>query len=426
MTRSRPTRRFPSVVTSLSDVGSTQARFQRSYANLLSSHDDDQGRNHRGVSLEQDGDNANRFYLIAGNGTQWVGTAATTQLQPDVWQHFAVVRQGEKITHYLNGVVSAETQVPAGPLAPATAPWCVGDWARGHRGDASDMLQFVERYQRLVAFELPKQHHVAFARTLDIADYYRRHFPQTPRTVFVSKTDHPLYDMWWLCTWCADGILVPRATIPWDTRPSSVFRVRDTVQPSKDPLSYEYVLIEDQQRQMRFERECPNPIWWFDYTRQEAGPEGSSITYTRTPDVVVRRSAWVRDGDSLTMHLKISSPAEFPDYALCIWGVPAPFSADRTTDRNQRQGLHPRQEHGRRVPPRPVVRPRTRNGAGCQGAVGSVQCSVFSVQFGVARLAYHEYDESTRITELTSFRDDPCHAWLHRFPQLCARLKTEH
>ena len=63
------------------------ARFQRTYANLLSSHNDDQGHNHRGVSLEQDGDNTNRFYLIAGNAAQWLGTAATTQLTPDVWQH---------------------------------------------------------------------------------------------------------------------------------------------------------------------------------------------------------------------------------------------------------------------------------------------------------------------------------------------------
>lgn len=305
-------------------------RFQRSYANLLSSHNDDQGRNLRGISLEQDGDHANRFYLIAGSGTEWGGTTATTQLEPDVWQHFAVVRHGEKLTHYLNGVVSAETQIAAGPLVPATDPWRVGDWARGHGSDASDMLRFVERYQRLMAFELPKRHHVAYARSLDIADYYRRHFPNTPRTVFVSKTDHPLYDMWWLCTWCADGILVPRATLPWDTKPSSVFRVRDAVQPSKDPLSCEYVLIEDQRRQMRFERECPNPIWWFDYAHQEAGPEGSRITYTRTPDVVVRRSPWVRDGASLTMHLTISSPVELPDYALCLWGVPAPFSADRS------------------------------------------------------------------------------------------------
>ncbi len=47
--------------------------------------------------------------------------------------------------------------------------------------------------------------------------------------------------------------------------------------PYKDPLSYEYILVEDQQRQMRFERECPHPIWYFDYTEQEHGPEGSAI-----------------------------------------------------------------------------------------------------------------------------------------------------
>ena len=48
------------------------ARFQRSYANLLSSHNDDQGHNHRGVSLEQDGDNTNRFYLHC---RQWTPVA---------------------------------------------------------------------------------------------------------------------------------------------------------------------------------------------------------------------------------------------------------------------------------------------------------------------------------------------------------------
>ena len=161
--------------------------------------------------------------------------------------------------------------MPAGPLAPATDPWRSRRLGARHRGtDASDMLQFVERYQRLhglrtaassTLWPMPAR----WTSPTTIAGISAR----TPRTVFVSKTDHPLYDMWWLCTWCADGILVPREQIPWDTKPSSVFRVRETVQPSKDPLSYEYVLIEDQQRQMRFERECPNPIWWFDYTRRK-------------------------------------------------------------------------------------------------------------------------------------------------------------
>jgi len=50
------------------------------------------------------------------------------------------------------------------------------------------MLDFIEKYQWLVAFEFPKRHPVAFARSIDIADYYRRHFRVTPRTVFVSRT----------------------------------------------------------------------------------------------------------------------------------------------------------------------------------------------------------------------------------------------
>lgn len=33
--------------------------------------------------------------------------------------------------------------------------------------------------------------------------------------------------------------------------------------------------IEEQKRQVRFERECPNPIWWFDYTRSEKGAKST-------------------------------------------------------------------------------------------------------------------------------------------------------
>jgi hypothetical protein len=306
------------------------AASQCTYANLLSSHNDEQGRYHRGISLEQDGDRANRFYLIAGDGSRWLGTATATQLLPDVWQHFAVVRRGGKLTHYRNGVVSAEGDLPDLPLAPATDPWRVGDWARGQGGDASDMLAFVEKYQRLIAFDFPKRHCVAFARSIDVADYYRRHFRVTPRTVFVSRTDHVGYDKWWLCHWCADGILVPRERIPWETRISTVHRLRESVQPSKDPLSYEYVLVEDQRRQMRFERECPNPIWWFDYTNPQRGPGGSSISWVKTPDVDIRRSDWTRSGDAQTIRLRMRTQSSFPDYAICLWGVPSSFTAERS------------------------------------------------------------------------------------------------
>ena len=82
--------------------------------------------------------------------------------------------------------------------------------------NSSGMLSFVEKYQRLIAFELPKRRHVAFARSIDVADYYRRRFRVTPRTVFVSRTEHLDYDMWWLCTWCNQRILVLRQRIPWE------------------------------------------------------------------------------------------------------------------------------------------------------------------------------------------------------------------
>jgi hypothetical protein len=197
------------------------------------------------------------------------------------------------------------------------------------------MFRFVERYQRQMAFEFTKAYNLVFARTIDIADYYRRHFKATPRTVFVSKTDHVLYDMWWLCHWAGERRLVPRERIPWLTRISTLMNDRKTKKycrgnTAKDPLSYEYILVEDQKRQMRFERESPNPIWWFDYTIQERGPQGSAITHVETPDVDIVRSQWHRDENGLTIKLKMLTQSEFQDYAIALWGLPAAFSRDQS------------------------------------------------------------------------------------------------
>ena len=123
---------------------------------------------------------------------------------------------------------------------------------------------------------------------------------------------------------------MPRERIPWETRVSSVHRLREIWQLSKDPLSYEYVLVEDQRRQMRFERECPNPVWWFDHTTAQQGPGGSSISWVKTPDVDLLRSAWTRTGDTHTIRLRMRTQASFPNYAICLWGLPVPFSADRS------------------------------------------------------------------------------------------------
>ena len=190
------------------------------------------------------------------------------------------------------------------------------------------MPLFVERYQRFMAFEAPGQYRVAYARSIDIADYYRRHFQVTPRTAFVSKTDHVMYDMWWLCHWCNDRILVPREKIPGATRISTLMARRREGRYFKDPLSHEYILVEDQRRSIRFERECPNPIWWFDYTQQERGPQGSTIMHVETPDVDVLSSGWIRIDRGSALNLRMVTEATFPDYAVALWDLPPEFRGD--------------------------------------------------------------------------------------------------
>ena len=192
------------------------------------------------------------------------------------------------------------------------------------------LFQYAERFQRLLAFELTKEYRLVFARSIDIADYYCRHFKVTPRTVFVSKTDHFAdpesgrpYDRAWLC---GGGVATPES-IPWDTDMSAIMaaRARGEPTPHKDPLSYEYILIEDQQRQMRFERECPHPVWYFDYTSQERDPAGSAIGHTVIPAVQVDRPRWRATDQGLSTRLTLRTEATFPNYAIALWGLSEVF-----------------------------------------------------------------------------------------------------
>lgn len=200
-------------------------------------------------------------------------------------------------------------------------------------------FEWAERLQELLAFQLTKEHPLAFARSLDIADYFRRHFPVTPTTVFVSSTDHLEYDRHWLVGWNNHGVGVTQDRLPWDTR-SSELRVASRSGPvqhlipksaesmpgiSKDPLSTEYILVEDQHRQVRFERACPLPVWYFDYTDQQERPEGSSIAHTITPDVRVDPPVWRRTADGLSTELAVESEAKFPGYALALWDLPGDY-----------------------------------------------------------------------------------------------------
>ena len=197
-------------------------------------------------------------------------------------------------------------------------------------------FEWVERLQELLALRLTKEYPLAFARSLDIADYFRRHFPVTPTTVFVSSTDHLEYDRHWLVGWNNHGVGVTHDRLPWETRTSEL-RVASRSGPVahlsprsgesppgifKDPLSTEYILVEDQRRQVRFERACPLPVWYFDYTEQDVRPEASGIAHTVTPDVYVGPLMWERTGDGLSTKLSIASEAAFPNYALALWGLP--------------------------------------------------------------------------------------------------------
>ncbi|GEM_PF-990953 len=198
------------------------------------------------------------------------------------------------------------------------------------------MLAFARRYQRLVAFELTKSYKLAFTRSIDFTDYFRRHYKETPRTVFSSRSNHLLYDAWWTQGALNHyGVLYTPDRIPWSTRLSTVQKMRQTpisphiaeALPFKDALSTEFILIEEQKRQVRFERESPNPIWWFDYTRRESTAKGSVLNPTVIPDVQVRRHQNYDPVVGLTLTLAMKTEATFPGYALALWNVPVAYES---------------------------------------------------------------------------------------------------
>lgn len=263
---------------------------------------------------------------------QWDFCGGWHFLGPVSWHYGAADRQWEATEHCLRqGLAEAKNlaELSGHPafLTPlydgvTTNHGFAGGQLDQRFADHSDMARFVEHYQRFMAFEMTRTNKLVFTRTVDIADFYRRHYKSTPRTIFVSKTDHLHYDMWWLCDWYNRRNLLTRERLPWWTRTSTIHQLRKTAHPFKDPLAVEYVLIEDQQRSIRFERECPNPIWWFDYRIQDRGPEGSAITHVETPDVDILHTGWTPTANGQTIVLTMKTDAEFPDYAILLWAIP--------------------------------------------------------------------------------------------------------
>ena len=222
------------------------------------------------------------------------------------------------------------TPLYGGPDKSCAYPDSVFHVSDDRRGAAA----FCEQYLRFIAFKVPKEYPVVFTRSIDMVDYFRRHFPATPRTLFSCRTRHALYDAWWQGALNNYGVFYTPHRIPWSTRISTARRMREaailpekqSIVPFKDSLSCEFILLEDQQRQVRFERECPNPVWWFDYTRQERNDKGSLVRAVETPDVRILRSQDFSPKTGLTITLKMNTEAEFPGYAIALWGLPIDYS----------------------------------------------------------------------------------------------------
>ena len=98
---------------------------------------------------------------------------------------------------------------------------------------------------------------------------------------------------------------------------------REDARGHKDPLSQEFIVLEDARRSMRFERESPNPVWWWDYTAEQRGALGSAIRPEETPDVLMRRPRWERMPDGgMATELSLLTEATVPGYAIAVWGLP--------------------------------------------------------------------------------------------------------
>lgn len=190
---------------------------------------------------------------------------------------------------------------------------------------------FVEQYLRFMAFEAPKRFPLVYSRTLDMVDYFRRHYPVTPRTVYVSKTEHPLYDGWWSGDRMHLRFTLRNRSLAWNSQPSTLRRLRESLgeinpvmQRNKDKRAEELIVVEDQRRSLRFERESLYPIWWFDYTQPPRTDQGSpALQCVDIPDLQLERSAWTREQGDLVLTLKIKSPREIDSFPICLWDVPA-------------------------------------------------------------------------------------------------------
>ena len=87
------------------------AATQVEYADILGNH----GKPFVGLNIQQEGTKVNSYDFGFGDGRRWQG-AGPALLKANVWQHLAVVCDGEKVVFYVNGV--EKSRGPGrGPLA---------------------------------------------------------------------------------------------------------------------------------------------------------------------------------------------------------------------------------------------------------------------------------------------------------------------
>ncbi|OGV71523.1 MAG: hypothetical protein A3K18_22500 [Lentisphaerae bacterium RIFOXYA12_64_32] len=77
----------------------------------------------------------------------------------------------------------------------------------------------------------------------------------------------------------------------------------------------------------------PARPWWFDYTRQERNDKGSVIRDVEAPDVMILRAQSFSPETGLTITLKMKTTAEFPGYAIALWGLPIDYRTPPTSPR---------------------------------------------------------------------------------------------
>lgn len=98
---------------------------QKSYADIISKHANG------GYIIEQNLNSTNQYYFAwdtTGSGA-YTGQAALTTLVANVWQHFVVVKSGATITHYLNGVQTAQATGSSATISVNAQPLRIGNWA---------------------------------------------------------------------------------------------------------------------------------------------------------------------------------------------------------------------------------------------------------------------------------------------------------